>query len=482
MRKITIKQRFLPLVLGIVLAITSCNNWLSVSPKADMKAEDLFSTEAGFRDGLIGVYAMMSGSRGYGQRLTYSYVDVLAQYYNSPLKGTSTGAHNFNKAATYQYTDKDEEIRLDSIWSYSYKAITNINLALQFIDKKREVFSSDDIFYTYKGEYLALRAFLHFDILRLFASSPKMMNGFDSPAIPYIDIYTNLAQPQLTVRETLAKIEGDLIAAKEIMKGRDFYGQVFEKDKEPKPVEAMQRREERMNYWAVTALLSRVYLYADKKSEALAQAKEVIGEAGSESTNAFTLTSSAATTKNPMFESEILFRLDVQKLKTYTEKHFVETSLSGSNILTISEAGKKNIFDGQGLDTDFRGAWLNSSSDGKSSIITKYKDMKYIPMLKISELYLIAAESAPGQEGLNYLNKLRSHRGLSLIENVTDSNVNIYKEYRREFIGEGQLFFFYKRNVYEMIGAEDKIGATPAEKIYNLPIPLNEKDFGNIKQ
>lgn len=480
MRKINIKLRFVSLALVVALTVTSCSDWLNVSPKADMKAEDLFSTEAGFRDGLIGVYAMMSSKQGYGQRLTYGYMDVLAQYYVSPLKSTSSGEHAFKKAASYDYTEKDEEIRIDSIWSHSYKAIANINLALEFIDKKREVFSNDDIFYTYKGEYLALRAFLHFDILRLFAPSPKM--GIDLPAIPYIDTYTSIAQPQLTVSETLKRIEGDLLAAKEMMKGRDLYGKVFPKDEEPKITEAMQRREERLNYWATTALLARVYLYADKKQEALTQAKEVIGEAGTKSTNAFELATVSATEKDPMFESELLFRLDVQKLKTYTENYFVESFESSSRLLTISATGKLNIFDGAGLDNDFRTTWLSLSSDGTTSVISKYKNMKYIPMLKISELYLIAAEAAAGQEGLNYLNTLRSHRGLGPITQVSELNNNIYKEYRREFIGEGQMFFFYKRNGYEKIGAEDDIVIAPMEKIYNLPIPLNELDFGNIKK
>ncbi len=47
------------IILSLVLMLTACNNWLDVSPKSDMKADDLFLTEAGFRDGLIGVYALM---------------------------------------------------------------------------------------------------------------------------------------------------------------------------------------------------------------------------------------------------------------------------------------------------------------------------------------------------------------------------------------------------------------------------------------
>ncbi len=40
----------------MLMSLSACNNWLDVSPKTELKAEDMFATEAGFRDALIGVY------------------------------------------------------------------------------------------------------------------------------------------------------------------------------------------------------------------------------------------------------------------------------------------------------------------------------------------------------------------------------------------------------------------------------------------
>ena len=84
------------IILSLFVALTGCNDWLDVSPKADMKAEDLFGTEAGFRDALVGVYALMCGTNSYGRDLTYGYLDVLAQYYNSPLKTISKMQQNIS--------------------------------------------------------------------------------------------------------------------------------------------------------------------------------------------------------------------------------------------------------------------------------------------------------------------------------------------------------------------------------------------------
>lgn len=473
------KKIYYKIILFALLSVfTGCNDWLNVSPKTDMKAEDLFSTEAGFRDALIGVYALMCKEISYGRDLTYGYLDVLAQYYDSPLRTTSSGyEHSFKKAAEYRYSEKTEESRIANFWVNHFTGIANINLALEFVDAHKDVFSSVDIQQLFKGEFLALRALLHFDMLRLFAPSPVMNDnkGLSSWAIPYVDVYTNVARPRLTVQEVLEKIEKDLLAAKTLMKDKEKPGNYDSSD-------PLYNRAQRMNYYAATALLARVYLYHNKKGQALAQAKEIIGEVNGENPTSYELASSAATTGDPMFKSELIFTLDVQKLKDMSEKYFTESFSSTSSILTMSANGKSTVFNTSGLDNDFRGLWMGEYSDKKSFVLTKFNGMKYIPMFKISELYLIAAETALGEEAYGYLNKLRNHRGLGSIPSASKLEDYIFEEYRREFIGEGQMFFFYKRKGFEVIGAENNIGIKDLDAVYNLPIPTNEIDFGNIKK
>lgn len=471
MRKIVNNIMFFLLLVGF----SACNDWLNVSPKTEMKAEDMFSTEAGFRDALVGVYSLMCTSSSYGRDLTYGYLDVLAQYYASPLKSTSGGySHNFKNAAEYKYTEAAEEARILSIWQNYYTAIANINQALEFVDKNLSVFTNSDVHDVYKGEFLALRALLHFDVLRLFASSPVLNNnnGLNMPAIPYLDVYTNVAQPQLTVKEVLDKVVKDLTAAKTLMRDKED----FEEDDSSMP---MYNRKQRMNYYAVTALLARVYLYGNESENALKQAKEIIGEAGGIKPTAYILASAAATSKDPMFETELIFTLDVQKLKDLSEYYFSEASTS--NVLSMSGNGKNNVFNASGLDSEFRSLWLTRLTDGNTYALNKYKDMKYLPLFKISELYLIAAECIGGESGMAYLNELRNHRGLSNLNSSEELDDYIYQEYRREFIGEGQLFFFYKRKGFGIIGAEDNVALVDKEKVYNLPIPKSEIEFGNIK-
>ena len=78
-----------------------------------MKADDLFFDRGWFRDGLIGVYALMCREDSCARDLTYGYLDVLAQYYKSPHQLTSSGyEHNFKKSSyKYNYKETAEEAR-----------------------------------------------------------------------------------------------------------------------------------------------------------------------------------------------------------------------------------------------------------------------------------------------------------------------------------------------------------------------------------
>ena len=100
----------------------------------------------------------------------------------------------------------------------------------------------------------------------------------------------------------------------------------------------------------------------------------------------------------------------------------------------------------------------------------------------MSVVYLIAAECCPDPKvGRDYLNVVRSARNVKNVEDEVDLMTAIEQEFRREFLGEGQLFFYYKRKLYDIVGAEDKVGIEDLKAVYNLPIPTSEIDFGNIK-
>ena len=72
-----------------------------------------------------------------------------------------------------------------------------------------------------------------------------------------------------------------------------------------------------------------------------------------------------------------------------------------------------------------------------------------IPLLRMSEIYLIAAECTDNlEEAIGYINSIRTHRNcvdLSLTDSKAEVLSYIDAEFAREMIGEGQLYFYYKR-------------------------------------
>lgn len=467
------KYIFLTLFL-FILVCTGCKKWFDVTPSTEMKGSVLFSNQAGFKDALTGVYALMTQSDSYGTELTMGYVDVLAQTYD--YVRTAFG-HSYLNAANYDYTEAEEQARLLRIWRQQYKAIVNCNIIIQQADEKKAMFTGNN-YNIIKGEAIALRAFLHFDLLRLFGE--LTVTGLDKKAIPYANAYTNVPFQQSTGTEVINQVINDLTSARELLMDADPYG--------PQRVDSslsiltIGDRKVRMNYYAATALMARAYLYSGDKVNALKMAKEVID---SKLFPLFSSFSGQTVKKDYIFPTEQVFSLTIPDLKTrYADRLFPEVVYSGSTTsLTIRNSTLNDIFPA-GLNSDYRLNWFEPATSSAMRI-SKYSYNTIIPLIKISEMYLIAAEaeSSPSVAVKTYINPLRVHRGISELDaNSADQSLvdtQIKLEYRREFIGEGQLFYYYKRlNVQKFPTLS---AFANSNMVYKLPIPNAELEFGNIE-
>ena len=460
------------IILMVSLFFISCENWLDVSPKSDIKVEDLFSTQEGFEDAVMGVYSLMTLPDVYGANLSFGYADVLAAYYTVGTKSA------FYEASKYNYREAGEEGRLSSIWSLMYKGIANLNSILKHVDERQEVFGEND-FYLYKGEVLALRAMLHFDLLRLFAPSRKV--GEKEKAIPYMDSYTHLAQPRLSVREVLDCVIRDLNEARDLMRPYDSFGPQYAEDEAEDTPASVDRYKSRMRYYSATALLARVYLYAGETGKALTAAKEIIGEADGEMIPIFRMASNADVS-DPLFEEEIVFALSKNNLADEIDAYFSDVAAAtatdeGSRYLRMRLTSKDKIYRSQNAaDIEFREMWFMQAGNDKNYVtLSKYMSAGHICLLRVSELFLIAAECAPSNaDRLKYMNRYRVHRGLTELNEMGDA---VHEEYRKEFIGEGQLFFYYKRKNKSKIGPDDK--TIVPEDVYVMPRPVAEDELGS---
>ena len=108
---------------------------------------------------------------------------------------------------------------------------------------------------------------------------------------------------------------------------------------------------------------------------------------------------------------------------------------------------------------------------------TPYYNEK-IPLIRLGEMYLIAAE-ATGD--VSYLNKLRNTRGISRTNNVGALDVKaLESEYSKEFFAEGQFFYFLKRHARETF-YRCPANVTMSSAQYVLPLPDDEKEYGWVE-
>ena len=98
--------------------------------------------------------------------------------------------------------------------------------------------------------------------------------------------------------------------------------------------------------------------------------------------------------------------------------------------------------------------------------------------MRLPEMYLIKCEAeyriAPtSDDALSTLNTMRTYRNLTALQELPgDFYTELINEYRREFLGEGQLFFLYKRLNHPVIAYSDIDPV--ATRAYTFPLPLSE--------
>ena len=461
------------LIIAMALVSASCDKWLDVKPQSQLDRDDLFSSENGYSDALIGVYAELCDESLYGRELTYGTLDIMAGCYS---KETIVG--NYGWLFQYLYkkdnTNKQDFVVniIDAFWSKIYTQIANLNAMLQTIDDNKNLFSGSN-YEVLKGEAIGLRAFLHFELLRMYGETYSA--GKDIKAIPYVNELTTSVTRLYTVDEAITLILEDLGTAKGLLEKDPIYlgttpnsilaSQVTVDD--ANNIYAWHNRRFHFNYYAAIATMARVYLWKGDKTNALEKALEVISAQESKfpwvkSDNLLNIGSDNLNHKNQdaTFATEHIFTLNATKLETLTENYLYKGSETSHCLLLTDRSVYPSSF-------DYRYKNLFKIMEGTTLYVTrKYEPLSNvsacfknrIPIIRVSEMYYIAAECEGNTTtATGYLNTVRDNRGLlaEKLENLTPEQLKeeIFKEYQKEFYGEGQLWFYYKRNLTPTIEA-----------------------------
>lgn len=337
-------------------------------------------------------------------------------------------------------------------------------------------------------------------VLRIFGPSWSTADK-DLISIPYYKDASREIAPLSSSEEIRALILADLELAQDLLRNSDpILTEGVNNVLNPDGSNVFNLRQYRLNYYAVQALLARVYLWSGNTEKAGQIASQTIAAVQQPGKEIFPFVTAAAASNGSdpdrLFSSEVMFALyTVNRTNMYntlfSPAQEVRLRLApnpGNTIMTRVDA----MYDDK---NDYRyKIWENASLTGISLITNqKYKDYtnspsRYmIPLIRLSELYLIAAECSPNlTEASDYINTVRAKRN-SFDLTLTDQAAmerTVASEFRREFIGEGQQFFYYKRKRYTEVPNHTGLTGNKAVAIaqYRVPLPDSEISLRNKTQ
>ncbi|WP_295116536.1 RagB/SusD family nutrient uptake outer membrane protein [uncultured Chitinophaga sp.] len=493
------------ILLG-ALCFSSCNKWLDVKPEAETTKDELFKTQKGFRDALTGAYINMKSGDVYGSSLMWGNIEFMARNWDvvntSNVALTALANANYNEATVREWLDKT--------YAGLYKVVAGVNSILENIDIQKGVFT-DDNYALLKGESLALRAFMHFDVLRMFGPMPD--NPGTTAILPYVKEVSHQIITPVSYQEFAREILADLDAAEALLKDVDPLTQYSLAELNPSATSGLppviadnyyMYRQIRMNYYAVLALKARVYMWlsasdATNKDNAVKYAQMVIDAKDHLGQPTFRLGRESDRVAGDFTMSpEHIAALSVYNLESVANGAFGETGSLVRNDFNIQDGYYylNNLFPVAERTSDVRwtGLWSYKTSAGNTSYVMYKKFIQrgsfpvlQVPLLRLSEMYLILTECATTKEAAEgFYRTYAAQKGIPFVNgfNISpwenDRKNKLIREYVREFYAEGQTFFAYKRfNVLALPQSWTATYYTATSARYIVPKPDREINYHN---
>lgn len=492
-------------VLLLSFGLVACKGWFEVTPSSEIRGEQHYKTIKGFQQTLTGCYISMTLPDLYGKALTWHIPEILSHQYKEPPSSNTMDSELFK----YKYSGESSVVNyLDNVWSKMYNVIVNANEGLKNIELRKDELLSTE-YSIIKGEFLALRALLHFDLLRLYgfgnyAGRPELANKL---TIPFVATLNKNAAPQLTGAAIYEQLSQDLAEAAALLKEYDPIANPDKNDdgdfKIANADGYFNKRDYHLNYYAVKALEARVHLWFGTE-EAIQKAHDAALEVVTASengtlnknksinTNIRLLPANEVNPSRVSLADEALFRLDIPSLKTKTAEYFKPNHRGGdSYAMTILVDRVNNLYGQNHTDVRFT-RLLEQSPNTKMYTPLKYTGEadkhNSVNIIRLPEVYYILAETYlhKGEvgEAVKQLNRIRTLRSIPtpLKETLSKDEVmkEIYLEYQREFIAEGVLFFYQKRRGEKSVSnlPED---ITMDDRQYVIPFPDHEIKHGRVQ-
>lgn len=405
-------------VLTVSTLLASCSkDFIEKLPEDAVSSSTAITDKSSMQSALNGAYAELRALGIYGADLPIMG-DLLAD--NSFVQTGNTGRF----LTTYQYTFINDDSYFSTIWNNSYTAILRANNIINATATGDQT-AIDEL----KAEAHAIRALVYFNLVNVYARNYDDSTGLGVPIVLEDDPANK--PKRSTIGQVYNQIQSDLQTS--LASIGDYSSSIT------------------ISKYAVEALLARTYFYTRQYDKALSTAKDVIDNSG------FTLANSASAYASfwenaaaKTDQVEVLFEVDADAINNNASSDLARMYNNGYNDLYCDSTFYRTY-----AETDVRRTLLleGSTKVGKSAyVVNKYPngsntDRDNIKVIRLAEVYLIAAESAARLNqtavALTYLNTLAQNRDKSLIAYVLTGDAlidTIISERRKELAFEGNRF------------------------------------------
>ena len=193
--------------MALILGLVSCEDFLTPKDKSNILEENLFKDREGAEEAVYGLYTQLSKEGLYGTRIPF-IMDLYGQYSKRHVPEGYVDAW----PNVYLHENNTDFVKgiFEPLWKDLYVSVGYVNSLI----KNLENWTGKPLKYLdlYKGECYGLRAFIHFDLLRMFGSPDLNKRG-----IPYVTEYGAWVTKFSTTKDYYTKIIADLKLAESLL-------------------------------------------------------------------------------------------------------------------------------------------------------------------------------------------------------------------------------------------------------------------------
>ncbi|MBC8988201.1 RagB/SusD family nutrient uptake outer membrane protein [Pedobacter sp. N36a] len=395
--------------LFLMVAVSSCKK-LSSLPSDAISTETLVNTSEGLTNALNGAYALFKDHIEFNGQVDMNNM-YLRQFYH--LTDFASDDIVCGQVTTdpfyYSFSLDHSPAQANSryYWYISYKIITGVNTVIDAVEKSGK---NDESTNQLLGECYFLRAFCHFNLVRLFGKPYTV-----DPNSPGIILRTNLSDPSKKARSTVKEVYDSVLADAEKAAG----------------LMTRSRGVQYASQEAAWSLLARVNLYKEDNGKAIEYADKVINS------GKFTLATKDTYPKlfaNATSASETIFCVAFTVVDDYGKFGSIASMIySDGNSGWGEEYASSSLRAAMSAHPeDVRWSYIVPSKDDAGVVqkkngiemyyISKFSFQDNLPnlsspiMFRIAEMYLIRAEAnakaGANAAALDDVDMIRKNRGL----------------------------------------------------------------------